>query len=109
MPQEDNKRIARNTLLLYFRTLITTCIGLFTTRVFLQVLGIENVGIYNIVGGIVSMFSLLNGSLTNACSRYIAYDIGRNDNEHLKRIFSTAVTIHIALGIIIIISSEYLL
>lgn len=106
MPQEENKRIARNTLLLYFRTLITTCIGLFTTRVFLQVLGIENVGIYNIVGGIVSMFSLLNGSLTNACSRYIAYDIGRNDNEHLKRIFSTSVTIHITLGIIIIIVAE---
>lgn len=106
MPNNDNKRIARNTALLYIRTLITTGIGLFTTRVFLQTLGIENVGIYNIVGGFVSMFSLLNGSLTNACSRYITYDIGIGDLRRLRKTFVTSVTIHIIIGIFILIVAE---
>lgn len=106
MSNNENKRIAKNTFLLYTRTLITTGIGLFTTRVFLQTLGIENVGIYNIVGGFVSMFSLLNGSLTSACSRYITYDIGIGDFQKLRKTFTTSVTIHIAIGIFILFLAE---
>lgn len=104
--ETNNKRIAKNTLLLYLRQLFATCVGLFTSRVFLQVLGVDNVGIYNIVGGVVSMFSLLNGSLTNSCSRYIAFVIGKGDTDELKKTFSTAIAIHIWLSLIVWIIAE---
>ena len=68
---DNNKRIAKNTLLLYFRMLFLMVISLFTSRITLQTLGVNNFGIYNVVGGIVAMFSIMSGSLSNAISRYI--------------------------------------
>ena len=105
---QNNKRIAINTLLLYFRMLITMVIGLYTSRVVLKELGVEDYGIYNVVGGVVSMFGLLSGSLTAAISRFITFELGRNNIPNLKKIFSTSVTIQIILVVIILVLAETL-
>ena len=102
----NNKRIAKNTILLYFRMLLTMFVSLYTSRVVLQTLGIDDYGIYNVVGGVVAMFSVLSGSLSAAISRFITFELGRNDMEKLKRVFSSAVTIQIALSLLIIILAE---
>ena len=81
---ENNKRIAKNTLFLYFRMLLTMVVGLYTSRVILQTLGVEDYGIYNVVGGVVAMFTILSGSLSAAISRFITFELGRNDIEKLK-------------------------
>lgn len=105
---ENNKRIAKNTLLLYFRMLLTMVVSLYTSRVVLNALGVEDYGIYNVVGGVVAMFSVLSGSLSAAISRFITFELGRNDMEKLKRVFSSAVTIQIGLALIIILLAETL-
>lgn len=84
-----NKRIAQNTLLLYFRMLFMMVISLYTSRVILQVLGVEDYGIYSVVGGLVSMFSLISNSLSNCIGRFIAFEIGRNDLMKLKKLFQS--------------------
>ena len=105
MPNTDsnNKRIARNTLLLYFRTLLIMAITLYTSRIILNALGVENYGIYNVVGGVVAMFSLLSGSLSNAISRFITFELGKGDVKKLKLIFSTSINIQISLSILTIL------
>lgn len=104
----NNKRIAKNTLLLYFRLIFTMGIGLFTSRVVLNTLGIENYGIYNVVGGVVAMFSLLTGSLSAAISRFITFELGKGDLKKLRVVFSTSVNIQCILAIIIIVLAEIL-
>lgn len=84
---DNNKRIAKNTLLLYFRMLFLMVISLFTSRITLQTLGVDNFGIYNVVGGIVAMFSIMSGSLSNAISRYITFELGIGDKKILKKVF----------------------
>lgn len=103
---ENNKRIAKNTLMLYIRMLITMVLGLFTSRVVLQSLGVEDYGIYNIVGGFVSLFSLLSGSLSAAISRFLTFELGKGNIENLRKVFSSAVTIQIGLSLIIVILAE---
>ena len=103
---ENNKRIAKNTLLLYIRMLLTMVVSLYTSRVILKTLGVEDYGIYNVVGGVVSMFSILSGSLSAAISRFITFELGRNNVEKLKNVFSSAVTIQIGLALIIILLAE---
>lgn len=93
--QDNNKRIAKNTLLLYFRLFLTMGVSLFTSRVVLNVLGVENYGIYNVVGGVVVMFSLFTGSLSAAISRFLTYELGRGDKEKLSLVFSTSVNIQV--------------
>lgn len=102
----NNKRIAQNTLLLYFRTLFTMLISLYTSRVVLNTLGVTDYGIYNVVGGVVAMFSVISSSLSSAVSRFITYEIGRGDFEKLKRIFSTSVNIQIGISLVIIALAE---
>ena len=104
--EQNNKRIAKNTLLLYFRMLLTMAISLYTSRIVLSILGVEDYGIYNVVGGVVSMFSVVSGSLTAAISRFITYEIGKGDKSKLQRIFSSAITIQIILSLIIILLAE---
>lgn len=99
----NNKRIAKNTILLYFRTLLIMAITLYTSRVILNALGVKDYGIYNVVGGVVAMFSLLSGSLSNAISRYITFELGRGDTERLKIIFSTSVNIQAGLSLLIML------
>lgn len=103
---DNNKRIAKNTALLYFRMLFLMLIGLFTSRINLQSLGIDNFGIYNVVGGVVAMFSILTGSLSVAISRDITFELGKGDHEKLKKVFSSAVTIQIIMSIVIVILAE---
>lgn len=109
MPESNassNKRIAKNTLLLYIRMLFLMIISLLTSRYVLQALGVTDYGIYSVVGGFVSFFSLISGALTGACSRFINYEIGRGSEERLKTVFSTSVIIHYSLAIIIAILCE---
>lgn len=100
---ENNKRIAKNTLLLYFRTLLIMAITLYTSRVILNALGVEDYGIYNVVGGVVAMFSLVSGSLSNAISRFITFELGRGDIKKLNTIFSTSVNIQIGISVIVLL------
>lgn len=103
---DNNKRIAKNTLLLYFRMLFLMVISLFTSRITLQTLGVDNFGIYNVVGGIVAMFSIMSGSLSNAISRYITFELGKGDKKILKKVFSTAVNVQIIMAVIIAVLIE---
>ena len=103
---ENNKRIAKNTLLLYFRMLISVIVGLYTSRVVLNTLGVEDYGIYNVVGGIVAMFSFLNASMSGATSRFLTYEMGRNNSEKLTATFSSAMIVHIGIAAIIFIIAE---
>lgn len=102
----NNKRIAKNTLLLYVRMLFMMAVSLYTSRVILHTLGVEDFGIYNVVGGVVAMFSVISGSLSAAISRFITYELGKGDKEKLIRIFSSSVTIQIGLGVIIGVLAE---
>lgn len=103
---ENNKRIAKNTLLLYFRMLFLMVVSLYTSRVVLNALGVEDFGIYNVVGGVVAMFSLLSGSLSTAISRFITFELGKGQQENLHKIFSSAITIQLILAFIIALIAE---
>lgn len=103
---DNNKRIAKNTLLLYVRMLFTMAVSLFTSRVILNTLGVEDYGIYNVVGGIVTMFSVLSGSLSSSISRFITFELGKGNIERLKTIFSTGVNIQLGMSVLIIIIAE---
>lgn len=102
----NNKRIAKNTLLLYFRMLFMMAVSLYTSRVVLNALGVEDFGIYNVVGGVVAMFSMLSGSLSSAITRFITYELGTGNRENLKKIFSSSVTIQIGLAVLIVLLAE---
>lgn len=102
----DNKRIAKNTVFLYFRTIVILLITLYTSRVVLKTLGVVDFGIYNVVGGVVALFGLVSGALSAAVTRFLNIEMGRSNEQNLTNIFSSAITIHIALAIIIIIIAE---
>lgn len=104
--ENSGKKIAKNTLLLYFRMLFLMAVSLYTSRVVLNALGINDFGIYNVVGGIVSMFSVLSGSLSAAISRFITYELGKGNVENLKKVFSSAVTTQLCLGLILLLLAE---
>lgn len=104
----NNKRIAKNTLLLYFRMILTMLVSLFTSRVVLDSLGEANYGIYNVVGGVVAMFSVLSGSLSGAISRFLTYELGKKNMNRLKLIFSTSVNIQFLMSVIVIVLCEIL-
>lgn len=103
---DNNKRIAKNTLLLYFRMLFMMVVSLYTSRVILNALGVEDFGIYNVVGGVVAMFSVISGSLSAAISRFITYELGKGDQIRLNKIFSASVTIQLLLSLIIVVLIE---
>ena len=102
----NNKRIAKNTLLLYVRMLFGMLVSLFTSRVILQTLGVEDYGVYNVVGGVITMFTFLNSAMSSATSRYITFEIGKGNMEQLKKVFSTALQIHAAIALLIVILGE---
>lgn len=103
---ENTKRIAKNTLVLYVRTLLTMLVSLYTSRVILNTLGVSDFGIINVVGGVVSMFSVISGSLSSSISRFITFELGHGDINKLKRIFSTSVNIQIGISLIIVVLAE---
>ena len=102
----NNKRIAKNTLLLYLRMLLSMIVSLYTSRVVLQSLGVVDYGIYNVVGGVVAMFTILSSSLSAAISRFITFALGKEDLSYLKQIFATSLTIQLFLILIISILLE---
>jgi len=102
----NSKTIAKNTLYLYFRMMVTMLITLYTSRVVLKILGVDDYGVYQAVGGIVGFLSFLNNALSTGSSRFITFGLGEGDKEKLRRIFSTTLTTHICLAIIIIVFAE---
>lgn len=104
--QANNKRIAKNTLLLYLRMIITTLVSLYTARLLLQLLGVENFGIYNVVGGVVTFMSFINGTMTSATQRFLAFDLGKNDIKQLGITYSMIINVFIMLCIALFILLE---
>lgn len=102
----NNKRIAKNTIALYFRSILLILINLYTSRVILQSLGVEDYGIYNVVGGMVSMFTMLSNTMASASQRFITFTLGENDYDKLRKVFITSVTLHIVIGVIMIVLLE---
>lgn len=102
----DNKRIAKNTLALYVRMILSTLVSLYTSRVVLNTLGVVDYGIYNVVGGIVVMFAFLNSTMAVSTQRFLSYDIGRNDSVMMNKTFNIAMVIHIMIGIFVILLGE---
>jgi O-antigen/teichoic acid export membrane protein len=104
---EDTKRIAKNTMMLYIQMFFSMIVSLYTSRVLLNALGVSDFGTYNVVGGLVAMFSLISSSLSGSVSRFITYELGKGgDPQNVRRIFSTSLLIHIGLAVIVIFAME---
>ena len=106
LSQQNNKRIAKNTLLLYFRMLFMMAVNLYTSRVILVTLGVEDYGIYNVVGGAVTMFSFINSAMTGSTQRFITFALGRGEEKELSKVFSMSVIIHGIISLVIILLAE---
>ena len=104
----DNKRIAKNTIFLYFRVVVIMAITLFTSREILRILGVDDFGIYNVVGGVVILLAFLQTGLTSAFQRYLAYDIGRGDEEQVNKTFCMSVNANLCIVIVIVFLAETL-
>lgn len=102
----NNKRIAKNTLLLYLRMFYSLLISLFTARVVLQALGFTDYGLYNVVGSVTTMFTFIRSAMGNATNRYIAFGVGKGNLEGLKKTFSTCVIVHTILAVLIVVLCE---
>ena len=103
---QNNKRIAKNASLLYFRMLLLMVVNLYTSRVLLQALGVDDFAVYHVVGGCVALFSVLSGTLSASISRFIVYELGGGTPERLQRIFSTSLMIQLGLSVLIILLAE---
>lgn len=106
MTTSNTQRIAKNTVMLYIRTLFTMFVSLYTSRVVLRALGVMDYGVYNAVGSTVAMFSVLSGSLSSAISRFITFELGSGNIIKLKRVFSTAIIVQLILAIVIVLVAE---
>ena len=105
-PPTSNKRIAKNALMLYIRMFISMVVGLYTSRVVLATLGVEDYGIYGVVGGVVAMLGFLNASMAGATSRFLTFELGRGDQKRLEETFSSALIVHIGIALIVLIVAE---
>lgn len=94
----NNMRIAKNTILLYGRMMLLMLISLYTSRIILNSLGVEDYGIYNVVGGVVALFSMISASMFSAISRFITFELGKDDISKLKLIFSSSINIQIGMA-----------
>lgn len=104
--RQNNKRIAKNTAALYFRMLVTMAVGIYTSRVILDVLGEVDYGIYNVVGGFVTMFSIVSGTMTTATQRFLSFEIGKGNGGSVSKVFSSAVVIHYLLALLTLFLAE---
>ena len=102
----SNKTIAKNAVFLYARMLISMAIGFYTSRIVLQALGVQDYGIYNLVGGIVAIINILNSSLRSSTSRFISYSIGNSTEYHPQSVFSTAIFIHLGICLLFLLFAE---
>ena len=106
--KNENKRIAKNTLFMYFRMFVIMGIGLYTSRLILKLLGVDDYGLYNVIGGIIAMLGFLNGAMVNTTSRFITFYLGKNDKEKLQHVFAMSFIIHALIAIIIVFLGETL-
>lgn len=106
MNDANNKRIAKNTLMLYFRMILLMVIGLYTSRVILQALGVENYGINSVIAGFLSMFGIITSSMSSAISRFITVELGKGNAVRLKQVFSTSISVQLFMGILIVVLIE---
>lgn len=104
--QAKNIQIAKNTLLLYSRLFITIIVSLYTARIVLEQLGVEDYGIYNAVAGVVTIFSFLNGTLTSASQRFLSFELGRGNEKCFKDLFKVILFVHLVLSLIIVVIIE---
>lgn len=103
---ENNKRIAKNTLFLYMRMLLIMGVTLYTSRIVLQVLGVEDFGIYNVVGGIVALLGFISSSMSISIQRFLSYEMGRKNYEKVSRAFSMALQIHGIIAVVVMMLLE---
>lgn len=106
MDNNQNKRIAKNTIFMYIRMAITMCIGLYTSRAVLQTLGVEDFGLYNVIGGIVAMFIILNNAMVNTTSRFITIHLAKGDELQTCRIFNMSSLVHIIIAVLVVLFAE---
>ena len=106
MSYADNKRIAKNTIYLYIRTFVSMIVALYTSRKILEALGVDDFGIFNVVGGIISLMSFINGSMSVATQRYLTYELGRGTEGQFNKVFNMAVYIHAIIAVIVLIAAE---
>lgn len=103
---QNNKRIAVNTILLYLRMFVSLSIGLYTSRIVLKVLGFEDYGLYNVVGGIIAMFAFINNAMINSTSRFLTFAIGEKNDKSVNDVFCTSIYIHFIIAFLLIILGE---
>lgn len=106
MSVEANKRVVKNTIFLYIRTFVSMLISLYTSRKILEALGVSDFGIYNVVGGVITMLTFLNGSMSVATQRFLTVELGKKERGNYNRIFNMTVLIHIGLAALVLIAAE---
>ena len=106
MAETNNKRVAKNTLFLYFRMILIMLVTLYTSRVILAQLGIKDYGIYNVVGGVVTMFAFLNNCMTTSTQRFMTFELGKGNVQKLKDVFAASLNIHIAIALAVVLLAE---
>ena len=104
----NNKRIAKNTLFLYIRMLFITAVSLYTSRIVLATLGAEDYGTYNVVGGVVVLFTFLNTSMIGTIQRFLNYSIGQDNPEKTRKVFSTSINCQLIILLVVLVLSETL-
>ena len=102
----NTSRIAKNTLMLYFRQILILLVSLYTVRAVLEALGAQDYGIYNVVAGVVTMFGFLSGAMATASQRYFSFEMGRGNAAGLQKVFSVTMTIYVLLALAIVILAE---
>ena len=103
-----NKKIAQNTILLYARTILVMVVALYTSRVVLNTLGVEDYGVYQVVGGVVAMFSVISGALSTAISRFLTYGLGKADEDRLRKTFSTSIIVQMVIALVVLVLCEFI-
>lgn len=103
---EKTKRIAKNAVLLYIRMVVTLVITLFTSRIVLKALGFDDFGLYNVIGGVVTLFAFLRSSMSSSTQRFLAYEMGSGTTDSLRRVFSVCLTTHILLALVLLVLAE---
>lgn len=107
MPEQSvNKRIAKNTIFLYIRMILVMAVSLYTSRVILATLGATDYGVYNIVGGVVTIMIFLNGALGGSTSRFLTYELGVGNQDKLNKTFSSSLNLHIVVALLVVIVGE---
>jgi O-antigen/teichoic acid export membrane protein len=106
MYSENNKKIAKNTIMLYLRMLLIMAVSLYTSRVLLNALGIDDYGVYNVVGGVITLFSFITVSMSSATSRFLTYSLGKDNLTQLKKVFKAACTVHLVMAILLLVVIE---